>query len=123
MGACGIVFNAQEWNGWNFYLKLACPCLVAVSQMQDGTMQLRPSACGYSAASLPTIGCLPGALLITCCPNCNSENTHSATAEDGGTVNISFAAFLHDGRLSCSSCLCHYLAVSVTVVMALVVAM
>ena len=62
-------------------------------------------------------------LLITCCPNCNGENTHSATAEDGGTVNTSFAAFLHGGRLPCSSCLHHYLAVSVAVVMGPVVAM
>ena len=36
-----------------------CPCLIAGSQMQHGTMQLRPSTCRFTAALFPTAGCMP----------------------------------------------------------------
>ena len=82
-----MVIKAQEWNGCNLELNYyangnltrggllslfiiaivilaeAYPCLGAGSLMQHGTMQLRSSACGYTAALLPNAGCLPEASL------------------------------------------------------------
>ena len=34
------------------------PCLVVGSRMQHGTMQMRPSICGYTAFFFSTAGCL-----------------------------------------------------------------
>ena len=34
------------------------PCLVVGSWMQHGTMQMRPSICGYIAVLISTAGCL-----------------------------------------------------------------